>query len=101
MKVYLDDIRIPPNDWEWVKWPKEAIKLLKTGKVTEISLDHDLGNDKKGTGYDVILWMEEAVFNTSFIPPKIIIHTSNTSARKKMEAGVKNIIKIFHKRYEK
>lgn len=95
MRVYLDDIRIPPSDWVWVKWPKDAIKLLKTGRVTELSLDHDLGDDNKDTGYDVLLWMEEQVATTSFIPPKIIIHTANISARRKMEAAVKNIERIF------
>jgi len=97
MKVYLDDMRIPSKDWILVKWPNEAIKLLKTGKVTEISLDHDLGNDRKGTGYDVILWIEEKVINSNFIPPKIHIHTANSSAREKMEKGVKSILKHFHK----
>jgi hypothetical protein len=29
--------------------------------VQELSLDHDLGDDARGTGYDVILWIEEAV----------------------------------------
>jgi len=95
MKVYLDDIRIPTSDWELVKWPKEAIKLLETGRVTVISLDHDLGNDQKGTGYDVILWMEERVATTSFIPPNIMIHTSNPSAYKKMENGVKSIYRLY------
>lgn len=28
---------------------------LKTEMVTEISLDHDLEDDDRGTGYDVIL----------------------------------------------
>jgi len=96
MKVYLDDIRIPTKDWTLVKWPNEAIKLLKTGKVTEISLDHDLGNDRKGMGNDVILWMEEKVITSSFIPPKIHIHTANSSARSKMEKGVKSILKHYH-----
>ena len=34
-------------------WPDEAIELLKTGKVSELSLDHDLGDDIRGTRYDV------------------------------------------------
>ena len=49
MKVFLDDERIPPGDWVLVRWPEEAIDLLKTGKVSEISLDHDLGDDEHGT----------------------------------------------------
>ncbi len=50
MKVYLDDERTTPEGWYRVYWPDEAIELLKTGTVTNISLDHDLGDDDRGTG---------------------------------------------------
>lgn len=60
MKVYLDDERQTPFGWTRVFWPDEAIALLEAGVVSEISLDHDLGDDECGTGYDVILWIEEA-----------------------------------------
>jgi hypothetical protein len=52
--------------------PKEAIELLKTEIVEEISLDHDLGEDADGTGYDVILWIEVR----GFLPPEIRVHTA-------------------------
>ena len=61
MKVYLDDERTTPDGWVRTYWPEEAIALLKTGAVTEISLDHDLGDDAHGTGYSVLLWLEEQV----------------------------------------
>ena len=61
MKVYLDDERATPEGWTRVYWPSEAIELLQTGQVTELSLDHDLGDDARGTGYDVVLWIEEQV----------------------------------------
>jgi len=35
--------------------PDEIIRLLQLGVVTALSLDHDLGDDVRGTGYDVIL----------------------------------------------
>lgn len=57
MKLYLDDERKTPVGWVRVFWPEEAIAWLKTEMVTEISLDHDLGDDDRGTGYDVILWI--------------------------------------------
>ena len=89
MKIYLDDERKAPTGWKLVKTPKEAIKYLKTNKVTDISLDHDLGDDDGiGTGYDVILWIEKQVVMKNFKPPKIIVHTANPSARRKMEGGV-------------
>ncbi len=91
MKVYLDDERKTPEGWVRVYWPEEVIELLKTGKVTEISLDHDLGDDEHGTGYDVVVWIEEQVYTNGFVPPKMGVHSANSSAREKMESGIKNI----------
>ena len=88
MRVYLDDERKAPEGWHQVRWPDEAIALLKQGRVVEISLDHDLGDDERGTGYDVVLWIEEAVATGDFCPPKMSVHSANTSARTKMEAGI-------------
>ena len=91
MKVFLDDARETPSGWVRVFWPEEAIALLRTGQVTEISLDHDLGDDQRGTGYDVILWIEEAVMTQNFLPPEITVHSSNASARHKMQLGIESI----------
>ena len=88
MKLYLDDERKTPVGWIRVFWPDEAIAWLKTEMVTEISLDHDLGDDDRGTGYDVILWIENEVMTNNFIPPQINIHLANVSARIKMELGI-------------
>ena len=49
MKIYLDDIRTKPEGWIRVKTAQEAFELLRSNKVFEISLDHDLGDDKNGT----------------------------------------------------
>jgi hypothetical protein len=92
MKVYLDDERATPDGWMRVYWPSEAIELLKSVQVTEISLDHDLGDDERGTGYDIVLWIEEQVVLHGFVPPKISVHSANVSARAKMEAGIRAII---------
>ncbi|GAA6136610.1 hypothetical protein NBRC116583_03570 [Arenicella sp. 4NH20-0111] len=91
MKVYLDDERVTPEGWHRVYWPVEAIELLKSGVVSELSLDHDLGDDDRGTGYDVVLWIEEAVVVDNFLPPKMTVHSANSSARLKMEAGIRSI----------
>lgn len=94
MKIYLDDERPTPDGWVRVYWPAEAIALLERGGVMEVSLDHDLGDDQRGTGYDVILWIEEAVATRGFNPPKIVVHSANTSARIKMELGIESIQKL-------
>jgi hypothetical protein len=93
----LDDERTPPAGWTHVRTAQDAIELLKAGKVDEISLDHDLGDDAKGTGYDVILWIEEAVFTRDFDPPQITVHSANPSARLKMKAAVQSIYRLHAK----
>jgi len=76
MKLWLDDIRPAPLGWEWVMNIEDAKKYLASGKVTDASLDHDLGacaychlvNEVTwegvmphcthvGTGWDLVLWM--------------------------------------------
>ena len=91
LRVYLDDERSTPEGWVRAYWPDEVIALLKTGSVSELSLDHDLGDDARGTGYDVILWIEEAVYTQGFKPPLIAVHSANQSARQKMLAGLQSI----------
>lgn len=94
MKLYLDDERSTPEGWHRVFWPADAIKLLEAGVVTELSLDHDLGDDVRSTGYDVILWIEEAVALRGFVPPKIRVHSANSSASLKMRAGIESIERL-------
>lgn len=98
MRIYLDDERTTPDGWVRAYWPDEVVDLLKKGGgVTHVSLDHDLGDDGRGTGYDVILWIEEAVATREFRPPKISIHSANSSAREKMLAGVMAIEALYQR----
>ncbi|MCY1062825.1 cyclic-phosphate processing receiver domain-containing protein [Nannocystis sp. SCPEA4] len=94
MKLFLDDERPAPPGWRLVRWPDEVIALLATCQVTDLSLDHDLGDDARGTGYDVVLWIEEAVATRSFVPPAITVHSANTAARTRMEAGIASIRRL-------
>ncbi len=80
MRLFLDDHRTPEQagltgDWHVVRTADEAIEMLRTGEVTEASLDHDLGHCDACTGckgyadracvcrchlsgYFVVCWME-------------------------------------------
>ena len=98
VKVFLDDERATPEGWVRVYWPDEAITLLEAGQVVELSLDHDLGDDERGTGYDVVLWIEEAVATRGFAPPRMHVHSANSSARDKMLAGIRAIEKLAAQR---
>lgn len=94
MKVFLDDERETPEGWARAYWPAEAITLLESGLVEELSPDHDLGNDARGTGYDVILWIEEAIALHGFVPAKIAVHSANPPAAVRMRAGIEAITRL-------
>jgi len=91
MKVFLDDLRETPDGWIRAYWPEDVIELLKSTNIVELSLDHDLGDDEHGTGYDVLLWLEEQVVCHGYKPPKIAVHSANSSARMKMQAAIESI----------
>ncbi len=55
-------------------------------------------DDERGTGYDVVKWIEEQVYTADFKPPTIKVHSANSSARSKMELGIENIVRCTHKR---
>lgn len=97
-KLFLDDIRNPPDDsWEVVRTAKEAITVLSVTIYDELSLDHDLGDDVNGTGYDVVKWMEEMVASEPFYQPpaSIVIHSANPVGRKNMQAGIDSIMRML------
>lgn len=97
-KLWLDDIRKPPDfEWLWVTTSKQMITWLDLfgDKCYEIELDHDLGAEENGNGYDVLKWIEEKVYlNKNWVPPKIGIHTDNPVAKERMIQAVKSIDKI-------
>ena len=100
MRVWLDDLREAPPGWVRVRTPEEAIALLETGDVTEISLDHDLGlldGERERTGYDVLLWLEREVAEGRWlIPlPEISVHSANPVGRKRMEQAIASIRRLL------
>jgi hypothetical protein len=117
MKIWLDDERDEPSEWKRFKTSPELIgflKLISYGEisktVTNISLDHDLGLCSKcvnlnecihnGTGYDVLKWIELETFtNKEYTPPILALHTSNSSARQKMQLAIESIQRIYKSRF--
>lgn len=85
MKVFLDDKRQTPDGWVRVYWPQEAIELLASGNVEIISLDYDLGDGDRRTGYDVLVWLDQAVREKGLEPPLVRIHSDHRLGRIKMQ----------------
>lgn len=100
MRIWLDDIRPKPDHFTvHVRTAEEAIDLLKTGQVEEISLDNDLGLDENGNeltqGKKVAQWMEEEAFYGRLNQMKLNHHTDNVAAQKEMDQAFQNIVKFW------
>lgn len=84
MKLWLDDIRDPPDEsWEWAQSFSQMIWLLKKfGRPEIMSFDHDLGIDQAtGTnrsGHDIIKWIAERDQNGGeWYPLEVRVHSAN------------------------
>lgn len=114
MKIWHDDIREPPEPgWTWVQTNKQAIHLLLEAemrgvKVTEMSLDHDLGAEGSdiytagaspdGDGVDLV----QAMCALRLVPPKITVHSWNPEGAARMVGMLEGMsdAKVIRRAYE-
>lgn len=97
MRLWHDDVRPCPPGWVWAQNNSDAKEILKSGMVTEISMDHDLGaspNDgllARGSSYDngeeLVKWMIEE----DLVPEKIRIHSWNPSGALRMAQRFRDV----------
>ena len=98
-KLWLDDERPEPEGWVRAKTAGIAIAHLASGTFGEVSLDHDLGPEAAGTGYDVACWLEEQAYTDPHFPlPIVHVHTANAGARPKMVQALYNVEMIRQQR---
>ena len=83
MKIWVDDVREPPDaSWAWFKDSESLLDFIDTCRimsnrgvtwwnVEKMSLDHDLGGDD--TTRPVVLWMCE----NEFWPEEVVVHSAN------------------------
>lgn len=69
---------------------REAIDALTIGGVSVISLDHDLGDEANGTGYDVAKFIEEGAFHGTLAPIETKIHSANPVGASRMKMCLDN-----------
>ena len=92
MRLWLDDLRAPPEGWTQAKSVGEAKALMEKGDVENASLDHDLGctsdcaackaglepnegqHQLAPTGRQFVLWMIE---NNKWPTHKPHVHSAN------------------------
>ncbi|MCK9596227.1 hypothetical protein M0R19_03530 [Candidatus Pacearchaeota archaeon] len=90
MKIFLDDIRNPPDSsWTIARSVKEAIDLMDNNNISEISFDHDLGMNEK-TGYDLAKEIEYRAFYGKILRFKWNVHSMNPVGKKAIEKAMES-----------
>lgn len=78
VRVWLDDERPMPEGFDLhLKTAREAIDLIRTGRASAISFDHDLGGEENGNGYEVAKFIEEGAFQGAIAPIDMYVHSAN------------------------
>lgn len=101
IELWLDDERNPDDQFiqeefgsrpgmVWVKTAWAAISRLKDGNISYISLDHDLGGGKAGSGADVSRWIEEKAYAGELPRLAWAVHSRNVVGAKNMLMAMKN-----------
>lgn len=93
IKLFVDDMRKCPSGWTPATDYEDAIGILSSGAVEEVSLDHDLGTKK--TGYDVACWMEKMILGKTISPMRMNCHSANPPGRKRINLVFDNIRKYL------
>jgi len=88
LKIWLDDKRVNPDGFVWIKSASEVIKILENDliEIEYISFDHDLG--QKLSGYNVAQEIEKLCFQKKIKCPDWNVHSANPT-------GKQNIIKAM------
>lgn len=108
MKLYLDDLRIPQDNYDViVRSYEEAIDFVNKNCIPSyISFDHDLGCDEKGevlkSGYDFAKWLVEMDMENIYKFPndfKFNVHSANPIGRNNIQSILNNYL-IFKIKYK-
>ena len=98
MKLWIDDLRTPPNGFRWAKSVNSAIRFLETHEalyrngdipepITLISIDHDAG-DYACDGGDYIKFLDYLEFTNRNNP--IHLHSMNPVGVQNMRAIIQH-----------
>jgi hypothetical protein len=93
IKLFLDDVRDPPvgTVWHVCRTAVEAITIVRTGRVTHISFDYDLGEGP--SGYDAARVIGKLVATGTIAMPEWTVHSANADGRAGIEASMKSVMR--------
>lgn len=105
IKLWVDDIRPAPEGWHWAKTVTEAIRVLATQKVSEVSFDHDISHDVQINGVHrpypcgetfepvafyllcmAMVWDRDggSTLDADYLPSRVNIHSANVGQAENM-----------------
>jgi hypothetical protein len=93
--LWIDDVRLPPQGWVWAKNYEEALFWIKTGKVSFISFDHDLGEESQKTGYDIAVEVERMAEAGLIIPLGWAVHSANPVGKQRIIHAMTSADRFF------
>lgn len=97
MKLFIDDVRNPPDDsWVVARSSKEALSFVKENGLPDmISFDHDLGGED--TTRVFLHEITEMILDKklTFKPFEYLIHSANPVGRDWIENYLENLHKFF------
>lgn len=89
MKLWLDDIRIMPDEFDFqVTNYDDCIVVLMDNCVDFISFDHDLGDTY--TGYDVASFIEYGAYQGWLQPIDWEVHSANPVGRERINKAMRS-----------
>jgi len=94
IKLWVDDVRLPPAGWRGVQTAEEALVVMLTENVNTVSLDCDLDlrENPDGSWRSVVahsgIWLVERMIEERLIwrIPHILVHSANPVGGARMRA---------------
>lgn len=91
VNLWIDDVRRPPEGWDWAKTSREAIQMLTETQYERVSFDHDLGplsmqellaltDDEAKHDYNLVDTTRPVVMYLCEMdswPPVVYVHSAN------------------------
>lgn len=90
IKVYLDDLRHAPDGWIRLIDAQSCLSILREGIVSELSLDHDLGEESPN-GTWLVKQICADVRDGKYTLPLCRVHSQNPVGRRRMEEMIADL----------
>ncbi|MBL8023724.1 MAG: hypothetical protein JNK54_05510 [Elusimicrobia bacterium] len=93
MKLYVDDVRMPPGGWVLARTVAEALHLLEEGDVTDVSLDYFIGEGEGGTFLPVAHFISDMPEGKR--PQRVRLHTASDAGAARLAHALNGSVELI------